>query len=132
MTGSGAPAAGFVYKLVEVEGRAVAKRSEDKSTRGGRKTAVRRHRSTGTATEGSAVPFHGASVRAATAGHVLGPRVPAGPTSSNGGAAGPDAGATTTSHPPIAVVTARVSAGRDRSHAFTSSWIKSDVRPPLE
>ena len=51
VTGSGAPTAGFVYKLVEVEGRAVAKRSEDKSTRGGRKTAVRRHRATGTATE---------------------------------------------------------------------------------
>jgi nicotinate phosphoribosyltransferase len=51
VTGSGAPTAGFVYKLVEVEGRAVAKRSEDKSTRGGRKTAVRRHRPTGTATE---------------------------------------------------------------------------------
>jgi len=29
----------------------VAKRSEDKTTHGGRKTAVRRHRSTGTATE---------------------------------------------------------------------------------
>ena len=51
VTGSGAPTAGFVYKLVEVDGRAVAKRSEDKATRGGRKTAVRRHRSTGTATE---------------------------------------------------------------------------------
>jgi nicotinate phosphoribosyltransferase len=51
VTGSGAPTAGFVYKLVEVEGRAVAKRSEDKVTYGGRKTAVRRHRSTGTATE---------------------------------------------------------------------------------
>ncbi|MEO7980740.1 MAG: nicotinate phosphoribosyltransferase [Sporichthyaceae bacterium] len=51
VTGSGAPTAGFVYKLVEVEGRAVAKRSEDKTTHGGRKTAVRRHRSTGTATE---------------------------------------------------------------------------------
>jgi nicotinate phosphoribosyltransferase len=51
VTGSGAPAAGFVYKLVEVEGCAVAKRSEDKVTRGGRKTAVRRHRPTGTATE---------------------------------------------------------------------------------
>lgn len=51
VTGSGAPTAGFVYKLVEVDGRAVAKRSEDKSTRGGRKTAVRRHRATGTATE---------------------------------------------------------------------------------
>jgi nicotinate phosphoribosyltransferase len=51
VTGSGAPTAGFIYKLVEVEGRPVAKRSEDKVTRGGRKTAVRRHRSTGTATE---------------------------------------------------------------------------------
>ncbi len=51
VTGSGAPTAGFVYKLVEVEGRAVAKRSEDKASHGGRKTAVRRHRSTGTATE---------------------------------------------------------------------------------
>jgi nicotinate phosphoribosyltransferase len=51
VTGSGAPTAGFVYKLVEVEGRAVAKRSEDKITHGGRKTAVRRHRPTGTATE---------------------------------------------------------------------------------
>jgi nicotinate phosphoribosyltransferase len=51
VTGSGAPTAGFVYKLVEVDGRPVAKRSEDKSTRGGRKTAVRRHRATGTATE---------------------------------------------------------------------------------
>jgi nicotinate phosphoribosyltransferase len=51
VTGSGAPTAGFVYKLVEVEGRSVAKRSEDKSTRGGRKNAVRRHRPTGTATE---------------------------------------------------------------------------------
>jgi len=51
VTGSGAPTAGFIYKLVEVEGRPVVKRSEDKSTRGGRKTAVRRHRATGTATE---------------------------------------------------------------------------------
>ena len=51
VTGSGAPTAGFVYKLVEVEGRAVAKRSEDKLSHGGRKTAVRRHRPTGTATE---------------------------------------------------------------------------------
>ncbi len=51
VTGSGAPTAGFVYKLVEVEGRAVAKRSEDKITHGGRKTAVRRHRASGTATE---------------------------------------------------------------------------------
>ena len=51
VTGSGAPTAGFVYKLVEVDGRSVAKRSEDKVTHGGRKTAVRRHRSTGTAVQ---------------------------------------------------------------------------------
>ena len=51
VTGSGAPTAGMVYKLVEVEGRPVAKRSEHKATQGGRKTALRRHRETGTATE---------------------------------------------------------------------------------
>jgi nicotinate phosphoribosyltransferase len=51
VTGSGAPTAGMVYKLVEVEGRPVAKRSEHKATQGGRKTALRRHRATGTATE---------------------------------------------------------------------------------
>ncbi|MGQ7297569.1 nicotinate phosphoribosyltransferase [Quadrisphaera sp. KR29] len=49
--GSGSPTAGMVYKLVEVEGRPVAKRSESKASHGGRKTAVRRHRSSGTATE---------------------------------------------------------------------------------
>jgi nicotinate phosphoribosyltransferase len=51
VTGSGAPTAGLVYKLVEVEGRSVVKRSENKATVGGRKTAVRRHKPTGTATE---------------------------------------------------------------------------------
>ncbi|GGK15713.1 nicotinate phosphoribosyltransferase [Pilimelia terevasa] len=51
VTGSGAPTAGLVYKLVEVEGRPVVKRSENKATIGGRKTAVRRHKPTGTATE---------------------------------------------------------------------------------
>ena len=51
VTGSGAPAAGFVYKLVEVDGRAVAKRSENKGSIGGRKTAVRAHKPTGTAIE---------------------------------------------------------------------------------
>ncbi|WP_100448974.1 nicotinate phosphoribosyltransferase [Glycomyces xiaoerkulensis] len=49
--GSGAPTAQLVYKLVEVEGRPVAKRSEHKVTTGGRKTAVRRHKPTGTAIE---------------------------------------------------------------------------------
>ena len=51
VTGSGAPTAGLVYKLVEVEGRPVAKRSTSKVTQGGRKVAVRRHRATGTATD---------------------------------------------------------------------------------
>jgi nicotinate phosphoribosyltransferase len=51
VTGSGAPTAGLVYKLVEVEGRPVVKRSENKATVGGRKVAVRRHKPTGTATE---------------------------------------------------------------------------------
>src|SRR5689334_14018471 len=51
VTGSGAPTAGLVYKLVEVDGRPVVKRSEHKATVGGRKTAIRRHKPTGTATE---------------------------------------------------------------------------------
>jgi nicotinate phosphoribosyltransferase len=51
VVGSGAPTAGLVYKLVEVDDRPVVKRSENKSTVGGRKTAVRRHKPTGTALE---------------------------------------------------------------------------------
>jgi nicotinate phosphoribosyltransferase len=51
VTGSGAPTAGLVYKLVEVDGRPVVKRSENKATIGGRKSAVRRHKPTGTAIE---------------------------------------------------------------------------------
>ena len=60
VVGSGAPTAGLVYKLVEVDGRPVAKRSADKATQGGRKTAWRRYRSTGTATDEivSADPGH--------------------------------------------------------------------------
>ncbi|TVT62861.1 nicotinate phosphoribosyltransferase [Amycolatopsis rhizosphaerae] len=51
VTGSGAPTAGMVYKLVEVDGRPVAKRSENKASRGGQKGALRRHKATGTAIE---------------------------------------------------------------------------------
>jgi nicotinate phosphoribosyltransferase len=51
VTGSGAPTAGLIYKLVEVEDRPVRKRSEHKATTGGRKIAVRRHKPTGTAIE---------------------------------------------------------------------------------
>jgi nicotinate phosphoribosyltransferase len=51
VTGSGAPTAEMVYKLVEVDGRPVAKRSEHKQSHGGRKTARRAYKPTGTATE---------------------------------------------------------------------------------
>jgi nicotinate phosphoribosyltransferase len=49
VTGSGAPTAGFVYKLVEVDGTPVAKTSVGKATRGGRKAVVRRHDADGVA-----------------------------------------------------------------------------------
>jgi nicotinate phosphoribosyltransferase len=51
VVGSGAPTAGMVYKLVEVAGRPVAKRSSHKESRGGRKSALRRFKETGTALE---------------------------------------------------------------------------------
>jgi nicotinate phosphoribosyltransferase len=51
VTGSGAPTADMIYKLVEVDGRPVAKRSSHKESRGGRKVALRRHKPTGTALE---------------------------------------------------------------------------------
>ncbi|MFD5829866.1 nicotinate phosphoribosyltransferase [Lentzea sp. NPDC060358] len=51
VTGSGAPTAGMVYKLVEVDGRHVEKRSTSKQSRGGWKKALRRHKDTGTAIE---------------------------------------------------------------------------------
>src|SRR5206468_3142092 len=51
VTGSGAPTAGMVYKLVEVDGRPVAKRSESKGSSGGRKTALRSYKPSGTAVE---------------------------------------------------------------------------------
>ncbi|MCY7343861.1 MAG: nicotinate phosphoribosyltransferase [Pseudonocardia sp.] len=51
VTGSGAPTAGMVYKLVQVDGRPVAKRSAAKESRGGAKSAIRRYKPTGTAVE---------------------------------------------------------------------------------
>ncbi|MEO6088843.1 MAG: nicotinate phosphoribosyltransferase [Umezawaea sp.] len=57
VTGSGAPTAGMVYKLVEVDGRPVAKRSSHKESRGGRKGALRKHKDTGTALEEVVHPF---------------------------------------------------------------------------
>ena len=58
VTGSGAPTAGLVYKLVEVDGHPVAKRSRNKASHGGTKKAVRTHRSTGTAIEEIVYPYH--------------------------------------------------------------------------
>ena len=51
VTGSGAPTAAMVYKLVEVEGRPVQKRSAHKESAGGRKGAVRLSRPSGTIIE---------------------------------------------------------------------------------
>jgi nicotinate phosphoribosyltransferase len=51
VTGSGAPTANMIYKLVEVDGTPVEKRSTHKESHGGRKEALRLSRSTGTITE---------------------------------------------------------------------------------
>jgi nicotinate phosphoribosyltransferase len=51
VTGSGAPTASMVYKLVEVDGLPVQKRSSHKESHGGRKAATRLSRPTGTITE---------------------------------------------------------------------------------
>ncbi|MET3640939.1 nicotinate phosphoribosyltransferase [Prescottella equi] len=51
VTGSGAPTAGMVYKLVEVEGVPVEKRSSNKQSRGGTKRAMRLSRASGTIVE---------------------------------------------------------------------------------
>lgn len=57
VTGSNAPTASMVYKLVEVDGHPVAKRSSSKQTVGGAKRAIRTHRSTGVALEEIVYPF---------------------------------------------------------------------------
>ncbi|MYR06049.1 nicotinate phosphoribosyltransferase [Gordonia sp. SID5947] len=51
VTGSGAPTAGMIYKLVEVDGIPVAKRSSHKESKGGAKSAVRAARASGTIVE---------------------------------------------------------------------------------
>ncbi|WP_439896646.1 nicotinate phosphoribosyltransferase [Mycobacterium malmoense] len=51
VTGSGAPTANMVYKLVEVDGMPVRKRSSRKQSNGGHKEALRLARPTGTITE---------------------------------------------------------------------------------
>jgi nicotinate phosphoribosyltransferase len=51
VTGAGAPTAGMVYKLVEVDGIPVEKRSSHKQSHGGRKAATRLSRPSGTIVE---------------------------------------------------------------------------------
>lgn len=51
VTGSGAPTASMVYKLVEVDGRPVQKRSLRKESHGGRKAAMRLSKPSGTVLE---------------------------------------------------------------------------------
>ena len=57
VTGSGAPTAGMVYKVVEVDGIPVAKRSSSKQSVGGAKRALRTYRSSGVAVEEIVYPF---------------------------------------------------------------------------
>jgi nicotinate phosphoribosyltransferase len=80
-TGSGSPTAGFVYKLVSFEGdngqwQSVAKKSAEKTNVGGRKHAIRRIDTQGTATAeviGSEVQVsHDANDRALTVNFVQG------------------------------------------------------------
>jgi nicotinate phosphoribosyltransferase len=65
VTGSGAPTAGMVYKLVEVDGMPVEKRSIHKESHGGPKQAMRLAKPTGTVLEevvypaGNPPPVHG-------------------------------------------------------------------------
>ncbi|MFC4755194.1 nicotinate phosphoribosyltransferase [Dietzia aurantiaca] len=61
VTGSGASTAGMVYKLVEVDGIPVAKRSTHKETLPGAKRAVRYHRASGTAVEEVLFPVSGSA-----------------------------------------------------------------------
>ncbi|BBX62753.1 nicotinate phosphoribosyltransferase pncB1 [Mycobacterium saskatchewanense] len=81
VTGSGAPTASMVYKLVEVDGMPVQKRSSHKETRGGRKEALRLSRPTGTITEevvhpagrppAAAEPFRVVTIPLVRAGEVV-------------------------------------------------------------
>ena len=57
VTGSGAPTASMVYKLVEVDGVPVEKRSTHKESHGGRKQALRLARNTGTIVEEIVYPY---------------------------------------------------------------------------
>lgn len=64
VTGSGAPTASMVYKLVEVDGMAVEKRSLHKESHGGRKKATRLAKPSGTIVEEVVHPAGEAAPRA--------------------------------------------------------------------
>ena len=70
VTGSGAPTASMVYKLVEVDGMPVEKRSPHKESHGGRKKATRLAKPSGTVVEEVVYP--------------AAERLPPSPTSSHG------------------------------------------------
>jgi nicotinate phosphoribosyltransferase len=57
VTGSGAPTASMVYKLAEVDGMPVEKRSSHKGSHGGRKQALRLAKQSGTIVEEVVHPF---------------------------------------------------------------------------
>jgi nicotinate phosphoribosyltransferase len=57
VTGSGAPTASMVYKLVEVDGMPVEKRSSHKESHGGRKQGLRLAKQSGTIVEEVVHPF---------------------------------------------------------------------------
>ncbi|MDT5100921.1 MAG: nicotinate phosphoribosyltransferase [Mycobacterium sp.] len=59
VTGSGAPTVNMVYKLVEVDGMAVEKRSVHKESHGGRKRAMRLAKPSGTVVEEIVYPAAG-------------------------------------------------------------------------
>ena len=82
VTGSGAPTAGMVYKLVEVDGMPVEKRSTHKESHGGRKQALRVTKPSGTILEEIVYPASGPGV--VEAGLVEAGLVEAGKADENG------------------------------------------------
>ena len=73
VSGSGAPTAGMVYKLVEVQGVPVAKRSASKQTIGGAKAAWRVCRPSGVYVEELTGPFGGQAPQAEEPGLTVEP-----------------------------------------------------------
>ena len=78
VTGSGAATAGMVYKLVEVDGLPVQKRSSRKESHGGRKAALRTARPSGTIVEEVVYPVTAPPEIAAPSRVITAPLVRAG------------------------------------------------------